>query len=933
VLAGSLDAAGSPRMPRVEHWFALVGETALAHGVSTEPERSRLLFDLAVRVDDDEAIGRWFVQACFDPDPIVRHMTIAAIATLGVYVPQRRAAARGLLLQVQRRIGPSAVLDAGLSALTTTKYGADGFPMALASATAEVRAAALATWGAARLSGRPLREPEWRRLAGHVHAGRRGERLARRLRRARSTRDVRSLLQRISERRGRRTAPPARQASSTEPYDERDDYDHDYDRDYDYDYDAIADDDGWPAPLYSPAQQAALAILHVLGSGRTWPGYLGERLSLAQRVTLAHQHPTPDDSPDARVLWMLEDPAPLRTLADLELLALGRRRDGGLTKALDVEPLLADLQAHMTEPAPADPRLRGEALRLATREPALLRALVGSMGDLHPQQRCLAQLAVLRPERPDLPLELDDAVVAQLLQSALTPLLMSDEPPGELDPYPAMYRSVNACAQRVLRSGAGSLRRQDYPVFTLACRPSLSMVRPEHLGELHAIGDALASLRVGSSADDAGTLLEALDGVAAHTTTVEQGDREALVAHACAYATLRSEVMRGEASPIREAHIRRFATRRGELATAPPTTLAELRLRFGEERLIEGLAHAMLAFARQPPSGGPAERSTLRRVWTHRLRLLALLYRLPPLPRGVTDEPEERARVLVEHLVRAFEHAPLELAQALHIPHQQGLPKLAGVAAPLERRLRHLLRRALQLADDDDGVITYFTVRPLDKRAALRRGELGSDCSSRFVPLRALSPHHTYYGLFEGEQQRPGYITVFEAFAEPETGGPRVPVLVLETINVPDGALDGVHQDILHILGAIAKGRGLEGLAVVTEIGTWNYANERLVTACRRYRQGTPVRLVPADPAQWRALERLSQEAGHYCAFRSKRSFRLFAAFDPARDLVHPENVGEAARILAAPPRVPVITARDRDGAPAAFITAIPNLTLDIDVL
>ena len=63
-------------------------------------------------------------------------------------------------------------------------------------------------------------------------------------------------------------------------------------------------------------------------------------------------------------------------------------------------------------------------------------------------------------------------------------------------------------------------------------------------------------------------------------------------------------------------------------------------------------------------------------------------------------------------------------------------------------------------------------------------------------------------------------------------------MLALETINIPDGALDGVHQDILLVLDAIASQRGLAGLAVISGIGTWNYPNERLVTASRRHRQG-----------------------------------------------------------------------------------------------
>lgn len=916
--------AGTTDGLRAEHWFELVGETMLAQGLAGERERTLLLFDLAVRTADEPELARWFVQAAFDPNPVIRQLTVAAIATFAVFVAEGRAEAHGILLQVKRRTGPAAALDAGLAAVVAALRGDASFPVAVLRATPEVRTTLLADWGAGRLSGRPLREPEWRRLASHVHAGRRGERLLRRLLRARTTRDVRSTLQRISERRGGRGAAPVHQALDSEqhadPWDPR--YDPDYDENHWHDHDELLQgDDGWPAPEVSSAQLAALTLLREFGVDRVWPAHLGERLTLGQRMALARRHPEPEDSLDARILRMLAEPTPLRSLADLELFVLARRSDAGLERDIEAGPLIADLHVHMAEAAAPDPRLRCEALRILAGDPGLHRSLVAAIAGMHPDQRCLAQLAALCPERPGATPWLDVAIAAELLRSGLAPLLMTSDPPGALDPFPASYRSVDACGRDVLRSGAGSLQRLDYPDITLACRPSLSVVRPEHMGELRAIGDELARVRDGLAADDPAALLRALDAVADHAVTVTDAELTALTSHACAYATLRAEVLR-DASPIREAHIRRFARRLGELTTPPPTSLAGLRARHGEALLIEGLAHAMLAFAREPPAG---ERPVMRRAWAHRLRLLAPLYQLPPTPRPTAgDEPEDSARALVEHLVRAFEHAPLELAQALHINHRQGLPKLGGVAAPLERRLRHLLRRGLQLADSDEGELTWISLRPLDKRAALHRGALGRDCSSRYVPLRALSPHHTYYGLYAGDDQLPGYITVFEAFAEAEAGA-RVPVLALETINVPGGELDGVHQDLLHILDAIAGHRGLAGLAVVVGIGTWNYPNERLVTACRRHRQGALVRLMPADPPLWRAFEQLSHEGGHYCAFRAMQPLRLLAPFDRARDLVQPENAAEAARLRGQPPRSLVVTARDRRGEPAAFITAIPD--------
>jgi hypothetical protein len=774
---------------------------------------------------------------------------------------------------------------------------------ALLHAAPELRAARLAESIAGRLSGRPLREPEWRRLAGHVHPGRRGERLLRRILRARTTRDLRATLQRLGPRRGRTVVPHAELQFDPNDFDNPDEDWAYYDDDF-----PEADVDGWPAPQPTAAQAAALAVLHDLAGAYAWPSSLGERLSLAQRAALVHRHPELLDTLDAGIVRMLGDPAPLRTLADLDLLAQARRSEPAVAHALDVDALLADLHA----PA-ADLRLRCEALRLLAGEAAGQTALLAALPGLAAELRALVQLAVLHPDRHGASAR-EPAITKHLLCSDLAPRLMLTDPPGGLDPCPGPWRTVSAAARDVLRAGAGSLRGLDYPAFTLACRPSLSVVRPEHTGELRAIADELARLRAGLASDDPASLLHALAAVAGHDATIADADLAALAAHACAYAGLRAGPLR-DAGAIREAHVRRFAARRHELAEPPPSDLAGLRRRFGEAPLIAGLVHAMLSFAREPPTPGPG-RAVQRRVWTHRLRLLAALYELPPTPApAAADEPEDAARALVEHLVRALEHAPLELALA------RGDVQCLG---QLERRLRTLLRRGLQLADDDDAPAVQVELRPLTKRAALRRGELGRDCSSRYVPLRALSPHHTYYGLFTADAQRPGYVAVFEAFAEPASGG-RVPVLVLETVNVPDGALDGVHQDLLLALDAIAEQRGLAGLAVVTGIGTWNYPNERLVAACRRHRQGAPVRLLPPDPPLWRAFERLTQEAGHYCAFRAPQQFRLLAAFDRGRDLVQPENAAEAARLRAVPARAPIVTARDSHGEPAAFITAVPD--------
>jgi hypothetical protein len=70
------------------------------------------------------------------------------------------------------------------------------------------------------------------------------------------------------------------------------------------------------------------------------------------------------------------------------------------------------------------------------------------------------------------------------------------------------------------------------------------------------------------------------------------------------------------------------------------------------------------------------------------------------------------------------------------------------------------------------------------------------------------------------------------------------------------------------IFEAIAAGRGLsQGLIVTTRIGTWNYANGEAIRYSRRFRQGQPVNLYPADPVTWNVYSHLLPEAKSYNSF------------------------------------------------------------------
>lgn len=286
-------------------------------------------------------------------------------------------------------------------------------------------------------------------------------------------------------------------------------------------------------------------------------------------------------------------------------------------------------------------------------------------------------------------------------------------------------------------------------------------------------------------------------------------------------------------------------------------------------------------------------------------------------------------RTLVEILLRQGQHAPLELAQALGIAHEQGLPLLVGGRmTEWEHRTRHVLREAAGgvVRHENDLPLRVFTCRPLDKLAALDRGTLAGDCSSSAVPLRATSPHHTYYGIWENDTQQRGYMTVFEAWAEREEGE-RVPVLCLETINVPIPIFDAVQQDLLVIFEAIAHSRGLHTPLVLTlGHGTWNYQNGTVLRHSRRFRQGEVVTLLPADPVHWQIYSRASGEAYYYNSFQSYRSaetIRILAPFDPAQDMIQPENLIESERLTALPPCKLIPTLRKGEEV-AGFISAWP---------
>ncbi len=518
-------------------------------------------------------------------------------------------------------------------------------------------------------------------------------------------------------------------------------------------------------------------------------------------------------------------------------------------------------------------------------------------------------------------------------------------------------------ARQLLVAGGGTLRRMDYPAFTLVCRPTVAMIQVETFQELCLMALKLLNIHRWIVALHKESLTNWIRYVfSQHSPSplpenIPQEIACILEDHAVAYLMLRERVLRDayQAAPfrIRRKHIQRFWNEtRTALSSpqtnAPSTTPAGLQAlagQFGEEAMKEALAHALYDHIKDDWEVPEEQVAPLKETLISLLRHTAITYHLqfPEMtdPDYVDEEDLVHTQEVVNFLIQQTEHAPMELCQALMIEARQGLPLLAGGGRTAEERdSRMLIKKIAGVAQEKiGGTARTFQCQPLSKPSALDRGNLAGDCSSGSVPLRALSPHHVYYGVFENGEQQRGYMTVYEAWAEVWEKqehlqpGQRVPVLCLETINVPLRIFNAIQQDLLVIFEAIAWSRGLVGgLVLITEINTWNYQNGAILRQSRRFRQGIPVRLSPADPVSWNVYQKLAPESQHYTAFfegyeanQHKNDFRLLAPFKPKLDPIEPENLAEAQRIASLPPKRLRLTARDEAG-PRGFISEFPEI-------
>lgn len=505
-------------------------------------------------------------------------------------------------------------------------------------------------------------------------------------------------------------------------------------------------------------------------------------------------------------------------------------------------------------------------------------------------------------------------------------------------------------ALALLTFGGGSLRSLDYPEFRVVGHVALVDLKPEQEQELGELAEGLNRQRqlLNDARRGPEALLSTLSpelwgGLDAEVRRrlVEQIGRSAL-----AYVGLRRVPGLGGVR-LRRAHLVEYWQRPGPR----PHEIAEARDENPhadpDARALEGLVSALLAELHQPHGGDEAQQTALKELLIEAARAVANCYAWQALP-YLRPGDLSSASGLIDALLRCFDHAPRELAQALGVDPAQGLPRLrGGQVGALERRFRRLHREVLRGRKAKGGEGVTYVCKPLPKEVALARGMLGRDCSSFSVPLRALSPHHVYYGIFdEAGQQQQGYLTVYEAWACTKGGAAR-PMLCLETINEPKGLLGGAQQDLLVIFEAIARSRGLHpGLVLITDRGTWNYANGSELARCRRVRRGTPVWLSPADPVTWRIYQRVCVEARHYSAFdgsydgggmllrhdvdggEGRSPMALLAPFDPEHDVVRPENLAEARRLASLPPRELRVTCRDEQGDTLGFISGLARVRL-----
>ncbi|MBK8257370.1 MAG: HEAT repeat domain-containing protein [Polyangiaceae bacterium] len=256
-------------------------------------------------------------------------------------------------------------------------------------------------------------------------------------------------------------------------------------------------------------------LLDLLGRcdlAQTWP-------ALASQVGLGPEHPTVLPSSAHRV-----------TSAE-ELAALSWYQEEGFAvppHEVDWEKCLASIGLKLASPANSpvevDHITRACFYTILTAEPETLRDFALALMTAHPDYAALFRLLLLRAPT------LKSLLFGRFEKSAGSTLvvnlivcnlhdglrLTANQLLEYLDPAAPTDQSEPGEARTIrtlLLSGAGTLRRMDYPAFTLCCRPVLSEITREDEEELNALSKALAdvhkTLQIGSDLDIYRTLLGA----------------------------------------------------------------------------------------------------------------------------------------------------------------------------------------------------------------------------------------------------------------------------------------------------------------------------------------------------------------------------------------------------------------------------------------
>jgi hypothetical protein len=268
-------------------------------------------------------------------------------------------------------------------------------------------------------------------------------------------------------------------------------------------------------------------------------------------------------------------------------------------------------------------------------------------------------------------------------------------------------------ARMLLAAGGGTLRHMDYPEFTITCRPGVRLVKLETLSQMVELSRAILFIHgLLDSHQQMQIVLELAEYYQdVYHETIDTGVLErvfqVLERHAIAYLTLKEKVLREqfEITPfrLRRKHIHRFwsdytAGNLGELEV--PSSFQTLASQYPIDALKEALAHALLDHFKDDWGSPETQAHKLKEILILLLRNVAVSYRanVPWLPEAFEDITEEdltHADELAHFLIQQTRQAPLELAQALMIDPQQGLPLMyGGQVSPRERACRKIIREA-----------------------------------------------------------------------------------------------------------------------------------------------------------------------------------------------------------------------------------------------